>query len=230
MPFKDVFVKLGAFVVILLKMTKQERALEVAKLLKQEHPNPKTELNQENEMQLAVAVCLSAQTTDKKVNQVTESLFKKYKSWEDFANADLEEMQKDIHGVNFHKGKADRLIKMAQKVISDFGGKLPRTLGELITLPGIARKSANVILNEAWDLTEGIVVDTHVTRVSNRLGLTSEKDAVKIERDLMELFPKDSWRNISGAVVLHGRYVCTAAKPDCANCVLNEICPSAFKV
>lgn len=210
-------------------MTKEERAIEVAKLLKKEHPAPKTELVHENEMQLAIAVTLSAQTTDKKVNQITEKLFKKYKTWEDFANADLTEMQADIRGVNFHMGKAERLIKMAQKVISDFGGKLPRTLVELVTLPGVARKSANVILQEAWDLTEGIVVDTHVTRVSNRLGLTTHTDAVKIERELMALFPRESWRNISGAMVLHGRYVCKAIKPNCAGCVLNKICPSAFK-
>ena len=206
----------------------QERALEVAKLLKKEHPNPKTELNYENEMELSIAVTMSAQTTDIKVNQVNETLFKKYKTWEDFANADLEQMIKDVYGVNFHRGKADRIIKMAQMVISDFGGKLPRTMEELIKLPGVARKSANVIMQELWGIAEGVVVDTHVTRVSNRLGLTQQKDAVKIEKELMVLFPKNSWRNISGAMVLHGRYVCKARKPNCSECVLNKICPSAF--
>lgn len=210
-------------------MTKEERAVAVAEFLKQEHPNPKTELIHANEMQLAVSVCLSAQTTDKKVNQVTAELFKKYKTWEDFANADLAELTQGVYGVNFHRGKAERLIKMAQKVISDFGGKLPQTLAELITLPGVARKSANVILQEVWDLTEGIVVDTHVTRVSNRLGLTTQTDAVKIERELMALIPREYWRNFSGALVLHGRYVCKALKPNCAGCVMNKICPSAFK-
>lgn len=209
-------------------METQNRALEIAKLLKKEHPNPKTELNYENEMQLSIAVAMSAQTTDIKVNQVNETLFTKYKTWEDFANANLEQLIQDIHGVNFHKGKAGRIIQMAQMVISDFGGKLPKTLAELIKLPGVARKSANVILNELWDKAEGIVVDTHVTRVSNRLGLTAEQNAVKIENDLMGLLPKDSWRNVSGAMVLHGRYVCKARKPNCEGCVLNKICPSAF--
>jgi endonuclease III len=209
-------------------MEKKKRAREVAKLLKKEHPEPKTELNHKNEMQLSIAVALSAQTTDVKVNEITEKLFKKYKSWEAFASADLDEITADIRGVNFHKGKADRVIKMAQKVISDFDGKLPKTIKELTTLPGVARKSANVILQELWDIAEGIVVDTHVTRVSDRLDLTHEKTAVKIENDLMDLVPKEYWRNISGAMVLHGRYVCKARKPDCENCVLNKICPSAF--
>ena len=209
-------------------MDRKERALEVARLLKKEHPNPKTELNHENEMQLSIAVAMSAQTTDKKVNQVNKKLFKKYKTWEDFANANLEELQTDMHGVNFHRGKAGRVIKMAQMIISDFGGKLPQNMIDLMKLSGVARKSANVIMQELWDVAEGIVVDTHVTRVSNRLGLTEHQDAVKIEKDLMELLPKESWRNISGAMVLHGRYVCTARKPKCGECVLNKICPSAF--
>lgn len=209
-------------------MTKKELGLEVAKLLKQEHPSPKTELNFDNEMQLSIAVALSAQTTDIKVNEVMEKLFKKYKTWEDFANADLEELRDDIYGVNYHKGKAERLIKMAQQVIEDFDGKLPRDIKELPKLSGIGRKSANVIIQELWDRAPGIVVDTHVTRVSQRLGLTKESDAKKIEEDLMKVVPKEYWRNFSGAMVLHGRYVCKARKPECENCVLNEICPSAF--
>ena len=211
-------------------MIKQERAVQVATLLNQAYPNPKTELNHENEMQLMIAVALSAQTTDKKVNQITATLFKKHKTWEDFANANLAELQSDIRGVNFHMGKAERLIKAAKVVLSQFNGKLPKTLPELIKIPGVARKSANVILQELWDIAEGIVVDTHVTRVSNRLELTDKQDAVKIEKELMELIPREYWRNISGAMVLHGRYVCAARKPNCAECVLNKICPSAFKV
>lgn len=211
-------------------MDKKQFAETVAKLLKKEHPHPKTELIHENEMQLAVAVMLSAQTTDKKVNQITPKLFNEYKTWKDFANADLAELQATIRGVNFHLGKAERLIKAGKFVTINFGGKLPKTLNGLIKIPGIARKSANVILNELWDISEGIVVDTHVTRVSNRLGLTTNKDAVKIEKDLMEVVPKEYWRNISGALVLHGRYVCIARKPKCKECVLNKMCPSAFKV
>lgn len=201
----------------------------VAKKLKELYPEPKTELMHENEMQMAVAVMLSAQTTDKKVNQITPDLFKKYKSWDDFAKANLVQLQKDIYGVNFHLGKADRLIKAARYVIGNFNGKLPRKLDDLVKIPGIARKSANVLLQELWDIAEGIVVDTHVTRVSNRLGLTKETDAVKIEKDLMKIIPKEYWRNFSGAVVLHGRYICVARKPRCSDCGLNQVCPSAFK-
>jgi endonuclease-3 len=210
-------------------MNKKQQALDAAKLLKKYHPNPKTELIFENEMQLAIAVMLSAQTTDKKVNEVTQrGLFKKYKTWNDFANANLEALTQDIHGVNFHKGKAQRLIKAGSLMVENFNSKLPKTIEELITIPGVARKTANVILQELWNIAEGIVVDTHVTRVSTRLGLTTETNAVKIEKELMALVPKEYWRNISSAMVLHGRYVCKARKPSCAECFLNEICPTAF--
>ena len=215
---------------IIDSMEKKQSALEVAKLLKQHHPFPKTELAHSNERELFTAVVLSAQTTDKKVNQITQNLFKQYTSWEAIANADLPKLQQDIRGVNFHLGKAERLIKAAQVIIADFDGSLPRTIADLIKIPGVARKSANVIMQELWDIADGIVVDTHVTRVSNRLELTVQQDAVKIEKELMELVPKEYWRNVSGAKVLHGRYVCTARKPNCGECVLNKICPSAFKL
>lgn len=201
---------------------------EVMALLHKEYPSPVTELNFENEMQLAIAVVLSAQTTDKKVNQVTEGLFKKYGSWEEFASAELTELQKDIYGVNFHMGKAERLIKMARKIVSDHNGALPRTMEELTQLPGVARKSANVIMQELWGIAEGVVVDTHISRVSQRLGFTDKIDPAKIEQDLMKVLPKEEWRHYSGAVVLHGRYICIARKPRCAECVLNKLCPSAF--
>ena len=209
-------------------MNKKERALEVAKLLKKEHPNPLTELDHRSEVELIVAVMLSAQTTDIKVNEVTKELFKKYKSWEDYANAKEEDIQDIIRQVNYYKTKAKRLIKAAQFILDEFKGDIPREIKGLVKIPGIARKSANVILQELWDIGEGIVVDTHVTRVSSRLELTSHKNAVKIEKDLMKVIPKEYWRNISGALVLHGRYVCKARKPECEECVLNEICPPAF--
>ena len=202
----------------------------VAKKLKEKYPNVKTELNFTNEFELLVAVTLSAQTTDKKVNEITQSLFSKYKNWEDLAAADLAELQSDIRGVNFHLGKAQRLIEAGKIVSSTFQGKLPRTISELIKIPGVARKSANVITQEMWEIAEGIVVDTHVTRVSNRLGLTSHSDAVKIEKDLMSLIPKVLWRNFSQAAVHHGRYVCTARKPNCIDCQFKDICPSAFQI
>lgn len=228
-----IFNTIGGWAFILVcynqRMTKKERAIEAAKLLKKEHPKPETELIHQNEMQLAVAVMLSAQTTDKKVNEITQTkLFKKYKTWEDLASADIDDLTETIRGVNFHKGKAERLKKAGKLMISEFNNKLPKTIEELSKIPGVARKTANVIMQELWDIAEGVVVDTHVTRVSNRLGLTNEQNAVKIEKDLMELLPKEYWRNISGAMVLHGRYVCKARKPQCGECILNEICPSAF--
>ncbi|HLD51397.1 endonuclease III [candidate division WWE3 bacterium RIFOXYC1_FULL_40_10] len=207
-----------------------ENAEKIAQIFVKTYPNPKSELLYSNEFQFFVAVCLSAQTTDKKVNQVTEHLFKKYKGWEDLAGAalTLEQLRKDIHGVNFHIGKAERLVKASQMVIADFGGELPHTMAQLVRIPGVARKTANVLLNDLWEIAEGIVVDTHVTRVSTRLGLTEEKDAVKIERDLMQVFAKKYWSNLSNSIVLHGRYVCMAKNPKCAACVLNKVCPSAF--
>jgi len=211
------------------RMDKFEYAKEVARKLQKAHPEPKTELVHSDEYELVVAVMLSAQTTDKKVNQVTPELFKKYPSWESLANANTNEVGQIIRQVNFYKGKADRLVKAGQVVTADFGGKLPKDMANLMKIPGVARKSANVITQELWGIAEGIVVDTHVSRVSNRLGLTKETDPKKIEKDLMKIIPKNYWRNFSGAMVLHGRYICTAKKPKCQDCVLNKLCPSAFK-
>lgn len=210
-------------------MKETDFAEEVAKILKKAYPEPKTELVHANEYQLAVAVMLSAQTTDKKVNQVTPELFKRYPNWEALANANVSEVGQLIRQVNFYKGKAERLVKAGQVVTAEFGGTLPKTIEELTKIPGIARKSANVIMRELWGIAEGIVVDTHVSRVSNRLGLTKENDPKKIEKDLMKSISKKYWRNFSGSAVLHGRYVCIARKPKCQDCVLNDICPSAFK-
>ena len=208
-------------------MDLRDRAVKVAQLLKAEYPNPKTELIYKNEYELAVAVMLSAQTTDKKVNQVTARLFNKYKGWSGLANAGLSDVQKAIHGVNFHVGKGKRLVAAGKVVSSEFGGRLPRTIEELKKIPGVARKSANVIMQELWGIAEGIVVDTHITRTGQRLGFTKNNDAIKIEKELMGLIPKEYWRNYSGAMVLHGRYVCVARKPKCGECVLNKVCPSA---
>ncbi len=205
------------------------RAEEVASILEKNNPSPKTELIHKNEYELAISVMLSAQTTDKKVNQVTPELFNKYPTWEKLANADLKDVQRIIRQVNFYVGKSERLIKAGQTVVSEFDGKLPKSMSDLMKIPGIARKSANVIMQEVWGIAEGIVVDTHVTRVSNRLGLTTQRDPKKIEKDLMEIVPKKYWRSFSGNMVLHGRYVCIARKPKCEECILNKICPSAFK-
>lgn len=208
----------------------KEKAVEIARIFHENRPEPKTELTHKNEYELAVSVMLSAQTTDKKVNQVTPNLFAKYPNWESLANADVSEVQTLIKAVNFYVGKGERLVSAARFVLTNFNSALPKTISELTKIPGIARKSANVIMQELWGIAEGIVVDTHVTRVSQRLGLTKNSDPVKIEKDLMEIIPKENWRNFSGAAVLHGRYICTARKPKCGECPLNNICPSAFKV
>jgi len=211
-------------------MNLKDRIIEIAQRLEKYNDSPETELTHSDVRELLIAVCLSAQTTDKKVNEVTPALFEKYPSWESLAEADLEEVQKLIRQVNFHKGKAQRLINAARFILNNFNGEVPKSIDELIKIPGVARKSANVILNEAFNMAEGIVVDTHVRRVSNRLGLTENQDPKKIEKDLMEILPKNYWRNFSGNVVLHGRYTCKAQKPACDKCTLNDICPSAFKI
>ncbi len=208
-------------------MGKKRYSQEIASRMKKNYPSPRTELEYENEMQLFIAVLLSSQTTDTKVNEVTGSLFSKYESWADIAEADEEELEKDLYGVNFHKTKARRVKKCAQLIEDRFGGEVPDNMEDLTSLPGIARKSANVILQELWDIAEGIVVDTHVSRVSKRLGLVDTDNAKKIERKLMDLIPKSYWRNFSGAMVLHGRYICVARKPKCSECFLNDICPSS---
>ena len=208
-------------------MNKKTLAEKVSKRLKVKYPNPVTELIHSNEYQLAVAVMLSAQTTDKKVNQITPNLCKKYPDWKALSSADLETLQNTIHGVNFHKGKAERLIKAGKLVTDKFKGVLPKDMNKLMEIPGVARKSANVIMQELWNVAEGIVVDTHVSRVSNKLGLTEEKDPKKIEKDLIDIIPRDHWRNFSGACVLHGRYTCIARRPKCAECVLSDVCISS---
>lgn len=211
-------------------MNKKEFIELIANKLEETIDSPETELTHSNVRELLIAVCLSAQTTDKKVNQVTPELFKKYPSWESLASAEIDDVITLIRQVNFHKGKADRLIKAARFILDNFNGEVPKNMDDLVKIPGVARKSANVILNEAFNMAEGIVVDTHVSRVSNRLGLTTYSDPKKIEKDLMELLPKKYWRNFSGNVVLLGRYVCKARKPECDKCSLNDICPSAFKL
>jgi endonuclease-3 len=204
-------------------------AIEIAERLEKNNDSPETELTHTDERELLIAVCLSAQTTDKKVNEVTPELFRRYGSWEMMAAADVDDVIKIIRPVNFHKGKADRLIKAAKFILETFNGKVPDTIEDLVKIPGVARKSANVILNEVFDKAEGIVVDTHVIRLSNRLGLTVLKDPKKIEKELMGILPKKYWRNFSANLVLHGRYICKAKKPACDKCFLSDICPSAFK-
>lgn len=206
---------------------------EVLKRLHQDHDNPKTELeNWTNPIQFMMAVILSAQATDVGVNKVTPALFKKYKNAKDFAGAKVADVMELVKSINYYKTKSQRIVDAAKFVVENFKGTLPPDINELIKIPGIGRKSANVIIHEALEeaQTQGIVVDTHVTRVSYRLGLTpydNQKDAVKIESELKNLLPESEWQFYSNAAVLHGRYVCKAKKPECATCSMNDICPSS---
>jgi endonuclease-3 len=195
--------------------------------LKAEYPDARTELDWSNPLELLVATILSAQTTDVQVNRVTESLFSKYRTAEDYADSTPDELEENIRPTGFYRNKARSLRGMASVLVEKHGGEVPRTMSELIALPGVGRKTANVVLGNAFGTNEGIVVDTHVRRVSGRLGLTESSDPVKIEQELMRLVPEGDWTTFSHLLILHGRRTCKARKPDCPNCLLNDICPSA---
>lgn len=205
---------------------------ELIELLHQKYTNPKTELeNWTTKAQFMASVILSAQATDKQVNKISKQLFDKYKTIEDFANADLSTLESLVSSINYYKTKAKRIIEASNFIKENFKGEFPKKIDELTKIPGIGRKSANVILQETMGIAEGIVVDTHVTRLSNRLGLVKNlTNAEKVESELIKQIPQDEWRFFSQSIVLHGRYVCKAKKPNCEECVLNKICPSAFKV
>jgi endonuclease III len=202
-------------------------APEVTARLKAEYPDARTELDWSNPLELLVATILSAQTTDVQVNRVTESLFSKYRTAEDYADSTPDELEEDIRPTGFYRNKARSLRGMASALVEEHGGEVPRTMSELVALPGVGRKTANVVLGNAFGTNEGIVVDTHVRRVSGRLGLTEGSDPVKIEQELMRLVPEEDWTIFSHLLILHGRRTCKARKPDCPNCILNDICPSA---
>ena len=203
----------------------QARAIE--RLLRKAYPDAACELGHRNALELAVATILSAQCTDKRVNMVTPALFARYPDVFALAAADQRDVEALIKSTGFFRNKAKSLIGMAKAVVARHGGEVPRTMEELVVLPGVGRKTANVILGNAFGLNEGVVVDTHVARLSARLGLTRETDPVKIERALMPLFPRPSWTLLSHLLIWHGRRVCDAKKPRCADCVLRRICPSA---
>ena len=201
---------------------------EVIPRLEREYPGATTELEWSNPLELLVATILSAQTTDVRVNQVTRGLFERYRTAEDYAGAAQAELEEDIRPTGFYRNKARALQGVARALLERHGGEVPRTMAELVALPGVGRKTANVVLGNAFGVDEGIVVDTHVRRLSNRLGLTAEKDPEKIERDLVQVVPEGDWTVFSHLLILHGRRVCKARKPDCPSCVLNDVCPSAF--
>ena len=202
-------------------------ASEVTARLKAEYPDARTELDWSNPLELLVATILSAQTTDVQVNRVTEDLFAKYRSAKDYADAAPEALAEDIRPTGFYRNKTRSLQGMARALVEEHGGEVPRTMTELVALPGVGRKTANVVLGNAFGANEGIVVDTHVRRVSGRLGLTRNQDPVKIEQDLMGSVPEEDWTIFSHLLILHGRRTCKARKPDCPDCILNDICPSA---
>lgn len=204
------------------------RALKIIELLEKEHPDAKVALHYSNPLELLVATMLSAQSTDELVNTVTKALFKKYKKPEDYANADLKELEQDIRSTGFYHNKAKNLQNAAKMLVEKYNSQVPKTMEELIELPGVARKTANIVLTNAYGIVAGIAVDTHVRRLAQRLGLSENDDPNKIEQDLMSIVPKDKWMRITDLLIFHGRRVCTAKKPDCAGCVLNKICPSAF--
>ncbi len=207
-------------------MDRKKQAREIIRLLKKSIPEPKTALRFRSVFQILVAAVLSAQSTDVQVNRITKTLFRKYRSIKAFAEAPLEELQADVSSVNFYKNKARNIQNSARMVMEEFGGRVPRTMDELLRLPGVARKTANIILTDGHGITVGIAVDTHVIRLTNRLGLTTHKDPVKIEQDLLALAPKKDWPVVSHLLILHGRTVCKARAPMHKDCVLYKICPS----
>ena len=204
------------------------RALRIIALLEKEYPKAKTALNYSNPVELLVATILSAQVTDKKVNEVTKTLFRKYRKAEDYARADLEQLEQEIKPTGFYHNKAKNIKAACQLLVEKHDSNVPKTMVEILELPGVARKTANIVLANAYGVVEGIAVDTHVRRTSKRLGLTENKDPSKIEQDLMKIILKDKWMKITDLLIALGRDVCVAPLPKCEVCVLNQICPSAF--
>jgi endonuclease-3 len=201
-----------------------ERVQRILDALDQLYPAATCALHHRNAWELLVATILSAQCTDKRVNEVTPALFRKYPTVQDFAAARQEELAQDIRSTGFFNNKAKAIIGAARKIVSEFGGQVPRTMEEMLTIPGVARKTANVVLGTAYGLPTGIVVDTHVQRIAQRLDLTRQKDPVKIEQDLMKLIPQDRWILFSHQMIHHGRNLCVARKPKCAQCPMNSFC------
>jgi endonuclease-3 len=212
--------------------TAAERKARVAEILQgldRMYPDVTCALTHRNPWELLVATILSAQCTDKRVNEVTPGLFAKYPTPADFAAVRPEVLAKDIRSTGFFNNKAKSITGAARRIMSDFGGQVPRTLEELLTVPGAARKTANVVLGTAYGIASGIVVDTHVTRIARRLDLTKESDPVKIERDLMKIVPPEKWILFSHQIIHHGRAICTARSPRCAECLLETVCYSKDK-
>ncbi len=210
-------------------MTQTEKVMKIYERLKKVYPDAKIALDFENPYQLLIATILAAQSTDVGVNKATPALFKKYSNPSALAQASEEEIDSFIPDVNFHRNKAGLVKRTAQMLVAQFGGEVPANVKDLDSLPGVARKTANVVLSCAFGKAEGIMVDTHMIRMSNRLGFTKEKDPVKIERDLMEIVPKEHWIDFPLMLILHGRHFCTARPHTCENCPLEDLCPDMKK-
>ncbi len=204
---------------------KHERAEEIIKRLKKEYPDARCALNHAGAFELLVATILSAQCTDERVNIVTETLFRKYRNPRDYLNVSPEELELDIRPTGFFRNKTKSIQGAARKIVENFGGEIPRTMEEMLTLNGVARKTANVVLGNAFGIASGVVVDTHVSRLSQRLSLTENVIPEKIEKDLSELVPQEDWILFPHLLIFHGRKICQARKPKCEICVLNDICP-----
>ena len=207
-------------------MTKKERALAAVQALKTKFPDSICSLNADNPLQLIIATRLSAQCTDARVNLVTPALFAKYKTVEDFAAADIADVEEIIHSCGFFRAKAKDIVGMCQKMIDDFGGEVPSTIEELTSLPGVGRKTANLIMGDVYG-QPAVVADTHLIRISNLLGLVETKDPFKVEMQLRELLPPEESNDFCHRCVLHGRETCISGRPKCAECVMKEFCPSA---
>jgi endonuclease-3 len=203
----------------------KENAAKIMQILTREYKVPRSALRFSNPLQLLIATMLSAQCTDARVNMVTPVLFSRYKTAGDFANADIKELEQIIRSTGFYHMKAKHIIESARMIVTEFNSKVPDTMENLLRLPGVARKTANLVLSEGYGKVEGIVVDTHVRRLAYRLGLTESRDPVRIEQDMMKLLPRKEWRNISFLLISHGRRICTARKPKCEICPLSKICP-----
>jgi len=204
-----------------------DRAAKIVARLRLHYPHSRSSLDSTTPLELLVATMLSAQCTDKKVNEVTKPLFKKYRSARDFACARQTELEQEVHQTGFFRMKAKNIIAAAQRLCSVYGGTVPDTMADLVSLPGVARKTANIVLSSAFNKAEGIAVDVHVKRLAGRLGLSAQSNTDKIEQDLMALLPRHDWIDFNYLIVDHGRAVCMARKPNCAACVLRDICPSA---
>jgi len=209
------------------KKKKRERTEEILRRLQEEYPDSRCALRHRNALELTVATILSAQCTDKRVNEVTPALFARYPKAADYADADMPELEELIHSTGFFRNKARSLKGLGQGLVAEHDGEVPQEMAALVKLPGIGRKTANVVLGNAFGIDEGIVVDTHVKRLSARLSLTEQSNPDKVERDLVELVPRDHWTPWSHLLIDHGRKVCNARRPACGDCVLVDLCPSA---